>query len=429
MSGTVDTAMSEGAWPHVVIVGAGFGGLACARGLGGAPVRVTVIDRNNYHLFVPLLYQVATAALSPADIAQPIRRMLGHHRNIAVVLGEVTGVDIGARRVRLADGRTIGFDRLVIATGSSYNYFGHDEWAAVAPGPRTVEDARHIRARLLLAFERAEVSFDRREQEALLTTIIVGGGPTGVEMAGSVAELARYSLRRDFRRIDPTQARILLVEVGPRLLPSFPMELSEYARKALTRLGVTVMTGAKVEQIEPGRVTIDGRVERAGTIVWGAGVKAAPAAAWLGVEADRMGRIPVGRDLSVPGMEGVYAIGDTARAPAADGAPLPALAQVAHQQGRYLGRGLRRLMIEGKPMAPFRFRSRGDTAIIGRNAAVFDFGRWHLRGRIGWLLWAIVHIYLLTGFDKRIPVATQWFWRYLTYQTGARLITGGQERE
>ena len=420
----MSVSVSSTAGPHVVIVGAGFGGLQCARALGNSVARVTVIDRNNYHLFVPLLYQVATAALSPADIAQPIRRMLARYPNVDVLLGEVTGVDTAARRVRLADGAEVGYDRLVLAPGSSYNYFGHDEWAAAAPGPRSIEDARRIRARLLTAFERAEMSRDPVEQAALLTTIVVGGGPTGVEMAGSVAELARYSLRRDFRHIDSTKARVLLVEAGPRLLPAFPEELSSHAETELTRLGVTVLTNTAVEKIEPGAVTIGGRVERAGCIVWGAGVRASPAARWLGLTPDRTGKIAVAADLSVPGLDGVYVIGDTALALADDGAPFPALAQVADQQGRYLGRALARNLADGTAPQPFRFHNRGNTAIIGRNAAVFDFGRWRVKGRIGWLLWAIVHIYLLAGFDKRLLVATQWLWRYLTYQTGARLISG-----
>ena len=413
--------------PRVVIVGAGFGGLACARKLGNAAIDVTVIDRHNYHLFIPLIYQVATAALSPADIAKPIRRMLARYPNIKVMLAEVTGVDLDARRVRLADASTVPFDYLVIATGSSYSYFGHDEWQPMAPGPKTIENARTIRARLLKAFELAEICPDPGRQKELLTTVIVGGGPTGVEMAGSVGELARFSLRRDFRHIDPAQARILLVEAGPRLLSGFPEVLSSYAKRALERLGVTVMTGAKVDKIEPGQVTIDGQVTRVGTIVWGAGVKASPAANWLGIEPDRLGRVTVGPDLSVAGREGVYVLGDTAVALGGDGKPLPGLAQVAHQQGLYLGRELKRLIVAGKPMPPFRFHDRGNTAVIGRNSAVFDFGRWHLKGRLGWLLWGVVHVYLLTGFDKRLLVTTQWLWRYFTYETGARLISGGED--
>lgn len=412
-----------GGTPRIVIIGAGFGGIACAKALGGAGAAVTVVDRTNYHLFVPLLYQVATAALSPADIARPIRAMLSRHRNVDVVLGTVVGIDTERRLVRLAAGPALAYDRLILAAGSGYNYFGHDEWATSAPGPRTIDDARAIRDRLLLAFERAEIEPDKAEQERLLTTVVVGGGPTGVEMAGSVAELARHTLVRDFRRINPSRARVILVEAGPRLLSTFPEELSAHARRRLEALGVTVMTGASVEAIERHSVTIDGRVQKAGCIVWGAGVKASPLAAMLGVALDRTGRVPVGPDLAVASLPGVFVIGDSAAAPGPEGKPLPALAQVANQQGRHLGRALRRQLADGTPLPPFRYHDRGNTAIIGRNAAIFDFGRLRLKGRIGWLLWAIVHIYLLTGFENRALVATRWLWMYLTYQRGARLIT------
>ncbi|MBP2302406.1 NAD(P)/FAD-dependent oxidoreductase [Azospirillum picis] len=419
--------------PHVVIIGAGFGGLACAEALGGTDVQVTLIDRRNYHLFVPLLYQVATAALSPADIAQPIRRILSRHANIAVVLGEVVGIDVERRMVRLEpDGldrpSTLPYDRLVVATGSSYSYFGHDEWAAFAPGVKTIEDAQQIRARLLGCFERAELSESPEEQAMLMTIVVVGGGPTGVELAGAVAELTRFALARDFRRIDPRSARILLVEAGPRLLASFPEDLSRYATDALGRLGVTVMTGQAVERIEPDAVTIGGRVIPAGTIVWGAGVAASPAGRWLGVETDRAGRIRVDADLSVPGLDGVYALGDTALAAGDDGKPLPGLAQVAKQQGQHLGRALAQALAASigsdAPMPAFRFRNRGNTAIVGRSAAVFDFGTRRLKGWFAWVLWAFVHVYLLVGFEKRLLVSMQWLWRYLTYERGARLIIG-----
>jgi NADH:ubiquinone reductase (H+-translocating) len=416
------TPVPVGGQPHVVVIGAGFAGLACAGELGGTDVRVTVIDRHNYHLFVPLLYQVASAALSPADIAEPIRKILSRHRNIDVIMGEVAGIDLAARHVRLADGSFVPFDRLVVATGSVYSYFGHDEWAEHAPGMKTIENARRIRARLLTSFEQAEMSSDPKQQQALMTSIIVGGGPTGVEIAGAIAELTRHTLRRDFRRIDPGSARVMLVEAGPRLLPAFPEDLAEYARERLEKLGVQVMTGQPVEKIEATGATIAGRFIPAGTIVWGAGVKASPAGRWLGVETDRMGRIAVAPDLSVPGMDGVYALGDTALGLDDDGKPLPGLAQVAKQQGTHLGRALAANILRGEPMPPFRFNNRGNTAIIGRNAAVFDFGRRHLKGWVAWVLWAIVHVYLLTGFEKRILVTTQWLWRYLTYQRGARLI-------
>jgi len=409
--------------PRVVILGAGFGGLACAAALGGAPARVTVIDRNNYHLFVPLLYQVATAALSPADIAQPIRSVLRRHRNIEVLMGEVTGIDTAARSVRLASGRAFSYDRLVVATGSSYSYFGHDDWATHAPGLKTIDQARALRTRLLLAFEMAEMEPDAARRRDLLTVLIVGGGPTGVEVAGAVAELARYSLARDFRHIDPRAVRIVLVEAGPRLLAGFPEDLGAYARRALEAKGVEVRTDSMVEDIRADGARVGGVWLVAGTIVWGAGIKASPAARWLGVEADRMGRVPVRPDLSVDGLDDVFALGDTARVLGDDGAPLPGLAQVAKQQGQHLGRALARQARDGGALPPFRFRDRGNTAIIGRSAAVFDFGRHRLRGRLAWLLWALVHVYLLSGLEKRLLVSVQWLWRWLTYGRGARLIT------
>ena len=309
-----------------------------------------------------------------------------------------------------------------MATGSVYSYFGHDDWAEHAPGLKTIENARRVRARLLTTFEQAEMSPDPAQQKALMTSIVVGGGPTGVEMAGAIAELARFTLRRDFRRIDPAAAHVILVEAGPRLLPAFPEELADYARERLERLGVEVLTNQPVEKVESKGVTIAGRFIPAGNIVWGAGVKASPAGGWLGVETDRMGRIPVAPDLSVRGVDGVYALGDTALCLGEDGKPLPGLAQVAKQQGIHLGRSLAANILRGEPMPPFEFKNRGNTAIIGRNAAVFDFGRQHLRGFLAWLLWAVIHVYLLVGFEKRVLVTTQWLWRYLTYQRGARLI-------
>jgi NADH:quinone reductase (non-electrogenic) len=408
--------------PRVVIVGAGFGGLACASSLGGKPVKVTIVDRRNYHLFVPLLYQVATAALSPADIARPIRRILGRFSNIEVALGTVTGVDTAARRVRLANGAELPYDKLVVATGSDYSYFGHPEWAEFAPGLRTLEDARRIRARLLTAFERAEASRDPAQQDALMTTVVVGGGPTGVEMAGSVAELARYALVRDFRTIDPRRAKIILIEAGPRILSGFPEKLSDYAKAALEKLGVTVILKEAVESIDATGVVVAGRRIDAGTVIWGAGIKASPAGGWLGAALDRAGRVPLNPDLSVKGVADVYALGDIASTPDENGTPLPALAQVAAQQGYYLGSALAENLKDGRPMPPFKFRNRGNTAIIGRNAAVFDFGWMQFKGRFAWLMWAVIHVYLLVGFDNRLRVSVQWLWAYLTYERGARLI-------
>jgi NADH dehydrogenase len=408
--------------PRIVIVGAGFGGLACARALGGKPVQVTIVDRRNYHLFVPLLYQVATAALSPADIARPIRRILSRFSNIEVLLGTVTGVDTAAHRVLLADGSELPYDKLVIATGSDYFYFGHPEWAEFAPGMRSLEDARRIRARLLIAFERAEALSNAAKQDALMTTVIVGGGPTGVETAGAIAELARHALARDFRNIDPRRAKIVLIEAGPRILSSFPEKLSDYAMKALKDLGVTVIVNEAVESIDANGVVVAGRRIDAGTVIWGAGIKASPAAAWLGAALDRAGRVPLNPDLSVKGVPDVYALGDMATSPDENGTPLPALAQVAAQQGYYLGRALAKHDSDGEPMAPFKFHNRGNTAIIGRNAAVFDFGWMQLKGRFAWLMWAIIHVYLLVGFDNRARVTLQWLWAYITYERGARLI-------
>ena len=408
--------------PHIVIVGAGFGGLACAKALGNAAARVTVIDRANYHLFVPLLYQVATAALSPADIARPIRRILGRYRNINVVLGDVTAIDTNARMLTTSAGSIGPYDKLVVATGSRYSYFGHPEWASHAKGPRSLEDARFIRTQLLTAFERADSTTDQAERDRLMTIIVVGGGPTGVEMAGSVAELARHALARDFRHIDPRQAHILLVEAGPRLLASFPQSLAEYAERALKKLGVTVMLGQPVENIGADGAMVGGRTISAGTVIWGAGIEAAPGVKMLDLPLDRAGRVSVGPDLSVPGLPGVFVLGDSAAALDPDGKPLPALAQVAAQQGDYVGR-LLAAEAHGRPLGkPFRFRNRGNTAIVGRNAAVFDFGKWQLKGRFAWFLWALVHVYLLVGFDNRLQVVSRWLWSYLTYERGARLI-------
>jgi NADH:quinone reductase (non-electrogenic) len=414
---------------HIVIIGAGFAGLACAKALGNAPARVTVIDRTNYHLFVPLLYQVATAALSPADIARPIRRVLGRYRNIDVLLANVTGIDTTARTIMTDAGSVSPYDRLVVATGSLYSYFGHPQWMAFAKGPRSLHDARAIRTEMLTAFERADSATDPAERDRLMTVIVVGGGPTGVEMAGSVAELARHALASDFRHIDPRRARILLVEAAPRLLASFPQSLADYAQKELTKLGVTVMLGQPVENLTAEGAIVGGRMIPAATMIWGAGIEAAPGVKMLGVPLDRSGRVAVGPDLSVPGLPGVYVLGDSALALDEHGQPLPALAQVAAQQGMYLGRALA-AQARGKAASdPFRFHNRGNTAIVGRNAAVFDFGRWHLKGRLAWILWAFVHIYLLVGFENRLQVAAHWLWSYITYERGARLIMPDAESE
>ncbi|SDF60789.1 NADH dehydrogenase [Sphingomonas carotinifaciens] len=402
---------------RIVIVGGGFGGLACARALAGAEAQVTLVDRRNHHLFQPLLYQVSTAALSPADIAAPIRRVLARARNVDVVLADVTGVDTAGRTVKLADGADLPFDQLVLATGSAYNYFAHPEWAPLAPAPKSIADARTIRARLLRAFEEAEHCGDPGRRAALMTIVVVGGGPTGVEMAGTTAELARYTLRGDFRHIDPAAARVILVEAGPRLLGAFPEKLGDYAAKRLRRMGVEVRLGGAVERIEDGAVVVSGERIEAANVVWGAGIRAAEGAAWIGGTDDRGGRIAVDGNLAVTGQRDIYALGDVALF-RQDGAPLPALAQVAQQQGHHLGRALRK----AGPPPPYRYRTRGDTAVIGRHAAVYVYGRFTLTGRAAWLLWSIVHVYLLIGFERRASVMAQWIWRYFTFERGARLI-------
>ena len=412
--------LAEGQRRRVLIVGGGFGGIACAKELGGADdIEVMVIDRRNHSLFQPLLYQVATAALSPADIAEPIRKTLARHRNISMIMAEVIGVETDMHRVMLSDGSFVSYDQLVIATGSDYNYFGHAEWRNHAPGLKTLHEARQIRQRLLIAFEQAERSTDPAEKHALLTTVIVGGGPTGVEMAGAISELGRFMINRDFRTLEPQQMHVILVEAGPILLAAFPEHLSSYAARYLDKVGVEVRTGARVLDIRADGVDIDGSFVRAGCMVWGAGVKASPAGTWLGITKAAAGRIPVDSDLRVIGMQDIYALGDTSFFIDATGKPLPGLAQVAKQQGIYLGRALR---TPSRQTVGFTFRNRGNTAVIGRNAAVFDFGRWTLKGRVAWFLWALVHVYLLVNFEKRILVTIQWVWRYLTRQRGARLI-------
>jgi len=413
---------SIGSRPRIVIVGAGFGGLACAKALADAEVDVTVIDRRNHNLFQPLLYQVATAALSPADISEPIRRTLGRSDNIHVLMGEVVSIDTDARAVSLADGAAISYDRLVLATGSQYNYFGHQDWQKHAPGLKSIHEARQIRHRLLLAFEQAERSQDEAEKRRLLTSVVIGGGPTGVEMAGAISELGRFMIDRDFRSLRPEQLHVVLVEAGPRILATFPENLSTYAADYLRDIGVDIRLNTPVEDVTAEGVKVKDAFLPASCIVWGAGVKASPAAEWLGLSPGPGGRLPVARDLSVDGMDGVYAIGDTALALGENGEALPALAQVAKQQGTFLGKALKANLLKGAAVPDFRFRNRGNTAVIGRNAAIFDFGSWQLKGRLAWLLWAIVHVYLLVNFEKRLLVSVQWIWRYTTRQRGARLI-------
>jgi NADH dehydrogenase len=422
-SATSPASTADTSVPRVVIVGAGFGGLAAAKALARAPVDITVIDRRNYHLFQPLLYQVATAALSPAEIAWPIRSILRDQKNTRVLLGRVTGVDIAGRAVLIGE-RRVPYDYLVLATGARHAYFGHDDWETFAPGLKKIDDATEIRRRILLAFERAEMAEDARERERLLTFVIVGGGPTGVELAGTLAELASRALAEDFRHIDSRETRVLLAEAGPRLLPSFPEHLSAVAQRALARLGVETRLGHPVTAVDAGGVEIDGKRIAAATVLWAAGVAASPAGKWLGAERDKAGRIKVAPDLTVPGHPEIFAVGDTALALGRDGAPLPGVAPVAKQQGSYVARVIR-ARLAGRPApAPFRYFNVGNLATVGRRAAVIDFGVVRLSGWLAWWLWGLVHIYFLIGMRNRLIVAIHWLWSYITFQRGARLITG-----
>ena len=408
---------------RIVIVGAGFGGMAAVKSLKHANADVTVIDRTNHHLFQPLLYQVATAALSPADIASATRALLRRQKNVTVVMGEVTGVDVENGRVRVMNGPDVPFDYLVLATGASYSFFGNDHWAANAPVLKTLADALAIRERLLGAFEWAESRAGIGETGRALTFIVVGGGPTGVELAGTIAELARSTLVRDFRHIDPTSARIILFEAGPRLLSAFPDQLCRYARTALEGLGVEVRTRTPVEEIDgEGLATGSERIE-SNNVFWCAGTAARPAAEWLGVAAARNGAVKIDDDCSVPGHSNIFALGDVASLDAGNGKTLPGLAPVAKQQGAYVGRLLRR-RIENRPEpAPFRYRDFGTMAVIGRSRAVADFGWLRLTGFPAWLTWSLVHLMLLVDFRSRLMVYVNWSWAWFTYGRGARLLT------
>ena len=411
----------NGERPHVVIVGAGFGGLSAAVGLARSPVDVTVVDRRNYHLFQPLLYQVATAGLSPADIAAPVRHVLRDQRNAEVVLGEVTGVDPAARRVELG-AESLDYDYLIIGTGARHAYVT-PEWERHAPGLKDIEDATAMRARILLAFERAETSADAAERQRLMTFVVVGGGPTGVELAGAIAELAKRALARDFRRIDPSSARVVLLEGAPRLLTSFPEALSAYAARALARLGVEVRCDTFVERVDAAGVKVADEDIGARTVIWAAGVQASPAAAWLGAAADRAGRVEVDDQMRVANFPGVFVIGDTAViAGRAD--PLPGVAPVAKQQGAHVARLIHAAVTGKSAPAAFRYRDYGNMATIGRSHAAADFGWLQVKGYIGWLLWCLVHIFFLIGFRNKIMVMAEWAWAYVTFQKGMRLITG-----
>ena len=407
----------------IIIVGAGFGGVAAAKRLASHDADVTLIDRRNYHLFQPLLYQVATADLSPADIAWPIRGLFSRHRHIAVVLSEVTAIDPKAREVVAGD-RRYPYDYLILATGSSNFYFDHPEWEPDAPGLKRIIDATEIRKRILLAFEQAEIATDAAEQRRLLNFVIVGGGPTGVEMAGAIAELAKVTLARDFRHIDPKSARIVLVEAGQRLLAGFATDLSDYARRCLEQLGVEMMLGQPVQAVDAAGVRIGEIFLPTATVIWAAGVKVEGPGKWLGVETDRGGRVAVAADLSVPQYPQVFVIGDAAKVLWEGERLVPGLAPAAKQQGRYVADAIRARIEHRAPPPPFRYRHVGSLATIGRNAAVVDFGRFQLKGWLAWWFWGLIHIYFLINTRAATLVLLQWFWAYLTRKKGARLITG-----
>ena len=408
--------------PRIVMVGGGFAGIAAAQALEGSGASISILDGQNHHCFQPLLYQVATGALATTDIAWPIRYVMRNREDVTVLMLEVVGIDAARKAVRTRNAE-ISYDFLIIATGSRLSYFGREEWAEYAPGLKTIEDAIAVRRRLLNAFEQAEASVDPGQRQKLLTFIIIGGGPTGVELAGAIAEVARRTLPPEFRRADPREARIILLEAGPRILPSYPERLSNYALDALNKMGVEVRTETAVEAVSPSRVIAAQKAIDAGAIFWAAGVKAAPAARWLGVASDHAGRISVGPDLTVPSCPDVYIIGDLAHVVEADGAPVPQLAASAKQMGHYAGRAIRRrLRGEQAPPKPFRYKDQGSLATIGRNSAIVKLGRLELTGVVGWLFWSAVHVYFLINLRSRLLVALSWVAAYLTYHRGARII-------
>jgi NADH dehydrogenase len=407
----------------ITIIGAGFGGLAAARALARAPVDVTVIDQRNHHLFQPLLYQVATAALSPADIAGPIRSILRDQDNARVILDTVTGIDREARQVILAGGKCVAYDWLVIATGACHSYFGRDDWAEHAPGIKTIEDATAVRRKVLLAFERAETETDLARRAALLTFVVIGGGPTGVEMAGAIAELAHRSVNRDFRSITPHCSQVILVHRGQRLLEAFPEELSEAALRDIRKLGVEVRLGQSVSSVECDHVVVDDDLIPTHTAVWAAGVQASPAAQWLDVEADRSGRVIVDGRLHPQGDRQIFVIGDTAHCSGPEDRALPGIAPVAKQQGAYVARAIV-ATLSNRSTPAFCYRHYGNLATIGRSHAVIDFGWWRVKGLLAWLLWSTIHVYFLVGFRNRFSVGLGLVWNYATFARHARLITG-----
>ncbi|WP_342708290.1 NAD(P)/FAD-dependent oxidoreductase [Bradyrhizobium sp. B124] len=414
--------------PHrVVIVGAGFGGLEAAFGLSGAPVEITLIDRRNHHLFQPLLYQVATASLATSEIAWPIRYLLRDRPEVTTLFANVCGVDAANKQVQLDDGGSIPYDTLILATGARHAYFGHDEWEPFAPGLKTLEDATTLRRRILVAFERAERETDPDKRAALLTFVIIGAGPTGVEMAGTIADLAKDTLPQDFRHIDTRKARVVLIEAGPRVLAGFPDDLSAYAQASLEKLGVEVMLGEPVTECSADGVVFGGKRLEARTIVWAAGVRASRAAEWLNAPADRAHRLQVEPDLTVPGHPDIFAVGDTVTIKGPDGNPVPGIAPAAKQEGRYVA-ALIKARLDSKTLPPFRYKHAGSLAQIGKKKAVIDFGWLRLRGSLAWWIWGLAHIYFLIGVRHRIAVAMNWLWIHTRDQRAARLITQGSSK-
>jgi NADH:ubiquinone reductase (H+-translocating) len=412
---------------HVVIVGAGFGGLETTYRLAGSSVRITLIDRRNHHLFQPLLYQVATASLATSEIAWPIRHLVRDRPEVTTLFANVNGIDAERRRVQLDDGAEIGYDTLVLATGVRHAYFGHDEWEPFAPGLKTLEDATTLRRRILVAFERAERESDPDKRAALMTFAIVGAGPTGVELAGTIVELARSTLPQDFRNVDTRKARVVLIEAGARVLAGFPDDLSGYAHKSLENIGVEVVLGQAVTDCNADGVVYGGRQLDAKTIIWAAGVRASRAAEWLGAPADRAGRLQVAPDLTVPGHPEIFAIGDTVTISAWNGQPVPGIAPAAKQEGRYVAETIK-ARLAGRTTPPFRYSHSGSLAQIGKRLAVIDFGRIKLRGSLAWWIWGVAHIYFLIGLRHRLSVALSWLWVYARDQRAARLITQGSSK-
>jgi NADH dehydrogenase len=417
----------SGNWPRVVIIGAGFAGINAAKKLEHAPVRVTVVDRKNHHTFQPLLYQVALAVLSPAEIASPVRRVLRAASNMEVLLGEVTGFDLEKRLVRI-DGLDLPYDFLVVASGATHAYFGHPEWEQYAPGLKTIEDALEIRRRVLLAFEMAERTAIAQGSSPPLNFVVIGGGPTGVELAGAISDISKRYMERDFRAIDPAKARIILLEGGPRVLPVYPEDLSASAEKQLTQMGVEVRTNAMVTNVESGLVTVGKEKIPAAVILWGAGVAASPLGRMLGAPTDRAGRVLAEPDLTVPGHPDVFVAGDLAASKMKDGKMVPGVAPAAIQMGKFAGRQIQR-SVAGKPREEFAYWDKGTLATIGRSHAVADLGRLHFSGYLAWLAWLFIHLFFLIGFRNRILVMMEWAWAYITYNQGARLITERTEHE